>query len=297
MATCDRCGTQVGMPYRCRFCGGSYCEEHRLPESHDCPGLEEWNDPSGVFGEYEEEERSRVDRAVDAVSATGGPLGYLRGNATYVFLGLMALTALAQYIVAPLFGVAVNSGPWVDLFTLNTYNLTHVYPWFVSIFAHGGFGHLLFNGIALYFFGPPVERRMGSAKFAVLFVGAGVLAGLAQVLTAAALGDVAAVYGASGAIMAVMGVLTVLNPGLRVYLYFVIPMPLWVLTLGFATYSLFVTGFFGPGSGGVAQVAHLAGLGVGLLYGAYLKSRGGRGPNQLQLGGGRRGPGGGRGPF
>ncbi|WP_435098020.1 rhomboid family intramembrane serine protease [Halarchaeum sp. P4] len=295
MATCDRCGEQVGMPYRCRFCGGTYCEEHRLPESHDCPGLDEWNDPSGVFGEYEEEaDTSRVGRAVESVRATGGPLGYLRGNVSFVFLGLMVLTVFVQYAVAP---ALLSRSAWLTVFTLNTANIAFVFPWFTSIFAHGGFSHLLFNGIALYFFGPPVERRMGSGKFALLFLAAGALAGLAQVLTAAALGQYAAVYGASGAIMAVMGVLTVLNPSLRVYLYFFIPMPLWVLTLGFAAYSVFVATTWGVGGGGVAQVAHLAGLGLGLLYGAYLKSQGRRGPGQIALGGNRGGPGGGRGPF
>ncbi|GGN14459.1 rhomboid family intramembrane serine protease [Halarchaeum nitratireducens] len=279
------------MPYRCRFCGGTYCEEHRLPENHDCPGLDEWDDPAGVFGPEEtgREEKSRVERAVQSVGATGGPLGYLRGNVAYVFLGLMVLTVGLQGVVSTL---GISSVSAQNLFTLNTTNLLWVYPWFTSIFAHGGFAHLLVNGIALYFFGPTVERRVGSGRFAALFLGAGALAGLAQVGTAAFLGQYAAVLGASGAIMAVMGVLTVLNPSLRVYIYFILPVPLWLFTLGFAAYSLFVTSVGGIGSGGVAQVAHLAGLAVGLVYGAYLKSQGGRAPDELTLGGGPGGPGG-----
>jgi len=27
------------MPFRCSYCGGYFCAEHRLPEFHDCPGL------------------------------------------------------------------------------------------------------------------------------------------------------------------------------------------------------------------------------------------------------------------
>ncbi|MFB6078563.1 MAG: rhomboid family intramembrane serine protease [Halarchaeum sp.] len=294
MATCDRCGKQVGMPYRCRFCGGTFCDEHRLPENHECPGLEEWNDPSGVFGQAEAEGESRFGGVTDRVSATGGPLSYLRGNVTYVFLGLMVVTFALQYGIAPALGV--TGGQWQDLFTLNTYNVTWVYPWFVSIFAHGGFTHIFFNGLVLYFFGPAVERRVGSWKFAALFLVAGAVAGLAQVLTAAAMGSTAAVFGASGAIMAVMGVLTVLNPSLRVYLYFILPVPLWLFTLGFAAYSVFVAATQGIAGGQVAQIAHLAGLAIGLVYGSYLKSQGGRAPSELALGGNRRG-GGGRGPF
>lgn len=27
------------MPFRCPFCGGQFCSEHRLPENHNCPGI------------------------------------------------------------------------------------------------------------------------------------------------------------------------------------------------------------------------------------------------------------------
>jgi hypothetical protein len=28
------------MPYRCSYCGGIHCKQHRLPEKHDCDGVE-----------------------------------------------------------------------------------------------------------------------------------------------------------------------------------------------------------------------------------------------------------------
>jgi hypothetical protein len=96
-------------------------------------------------------------------------------------------------------------------------------------------------------------------------------------------------------------VLTVLNPNLKVYLYFVIPMPLWVLTFGFAAFSL-VAGFgaangVGALGGNVAHFAHLVGLVVGLAYGGRVKGRVGV-PQSLQFGGGGGGAGGpGRGRF
>lgn len=40
MTTCNYCAQKiVGLPYHCQRCGGSYCSDHRLPESHDCPGV------------------------------------------------------------------------------------------------------------------------------------------------------------------------------------------------------------------------------------------------------------------
>ncbi|MFB6124638.1 MAG: rhomboid family intramembrane serine protease [Halanaeroarchaeum sp.] len=305
MATCDVCGREEGMPYQCRLCGGTFCGDHRLPEAHDCPGLDNWNDPGGVFDSGFEESvstaetgnRSIADR-IPLDTGAGGVLGYFRGNVTYLFLTLMWLMLVVQMFVAPyLLGIPVYSGRWYALFTLNNANLTAVYPWFTAIFAHGGFTHIFFNSIVLYFFGPVVERRIGSRKFAVLFLLAGVVAGLAQVLVAAATGQFSAVLGASGAIAALLGVLTVLNPNLRIYLYFIIPMPLWVATALFAGYSLLVSSVGGIGFANVAQLAHLTGLGIGLLYGLVLKRRGARAPQQLQFGGGRRGGPGGPGRF
>lgn len=40
MTQCAHCNKKInGIPYTCKRCGGSFCGDHRLPESHDCPGL------------------------------------------------------------------------------------------------------------------------------------------------------------------------------------------------------------------------------------------------------------------
>ncbi|SDM11399.1 hypothetical protein SAMN04487949_0903 [Halogranum gelatinilyticum] len=304
MAECDQCGRYENLPYQCRRCGQTFCAEHRLPENHSCPGLNEWNDPSGVFDSGFDDsvnKEGRAKGAVKRVTGTGGFFGYFRGNMTYLFLGLMWITFLLQYLVFPqLLGVGRNTELWASLFVLRPGNITYVWTWFTSVFAHGSFQHIAFNSIALYFFGPAVEQRLRSRKFAALFLGAGILAGLAQIGTGLVLGGTAGVLGASGAIMGVMGVLTVLNPNLKVYLYFIIPMPLWVLTFGFALLSL-VAGFGSLNGGGflggnVAHIAHLAGLVIGLAYGSQIKGNQ-RAPQSLRFGGGG-GPGGpGRGRF
>jgi len=38
MVKCDKCGVATSMPFRCRYCGGYFCDQHRLPEFHDCTG-------------------------------------------------------------------------------------------------------------------------------------------------------------------------------------------------------------------------------------------------------------------
>jgi membrane associated rhomboid family serine protease len=307
MAKCDECGKHENLPYQCRRCGQTFCGEHRLPENHSCPGLNEWDDPAGVFeSDFDASVDNRGGRSkgvLDRLTSTGGPLGYFRGNMSYLFLGLMWITFALQFFVFPLLGFGPRSAVWQAVFVLSPDHIAYVWTWFTSIFAHGGFTHIAFNSIALYFFGPVVEQYIDTKRFTGLFFGAGVLAGLAQVgttlLTTGPFGP--GVVGASGAIMGVLGVLTVLNPNLKVYLYFIIPMPLWVLTFGFAAFSL-VAGFgdFGGAGalgGNVAHFAHLVGLLVGLAYGGRVKGSVGV-PQSLQFGGGRGGPGGpGRGRF
>jgi Zn-dependent protease len=38
MVQCDQCGKDEYMPFRCKYCGGYFCAEHRLPEIHNCTG-------------------------------------------------------------------------------------------------------------------------------------------------------------------------------------------------------------------------------------------------------------------
>ncbi len=292
------------MPYNCRHCGGTHCSEHRLPENHGCSGLHSWNDPSGVFdsgfddtADASGSKRESLLAKLPIDTGPGGPLAYFRGNVTYAVLALMWLTLLLQWIALAVGGQALHN----RLFVLTSWNVEYVWTWVTSIFAHdpGGIFHIVFNSIVIFFFGPMVERYLGSRDFAILFVVSGVLAGFGQIGVATAAGEPSAVLGASGAALAIMGVLTILNPNLKVYFMFFIPMPLWILTLGFAGISLLLVGGGAAGAGGIAHAAHLVGLLIGFAVGEYVKrTRSIRAPNQLQLGGpgGPGGPGG-RGPF
>ena len=33
---CQKCGTDIFLPFQCQYCGEYFCSEHRLPENHDC---------------------------------------------------------------------------------------------------------------------------------------------------------------------------------------------------------------------------------------------------------------------
>lgn len=37
MVYCEFCGKEIGyLPFKCKYCGGTFCKEHRLPENHAC---------------------------------------------------------------------------------------------------------------------------------------------------------------------------------------------------------------------------------------------------------------------
>ena len=37
MTYCEHCGEKIDyLPFKCKYCGGNFCQQHRLPENHDC---------------------------------------------------------------------------------------------------------------------------------------------------------------------------------------------------------------------------------------------------------------------
>jgi membrane associated rhomboid family serine protease len=142
-------------------------------------------------------------------------------------------------------------------------------PWILitHMFLHGSIGHILFNMYALVMFGGLLEQQIGSKRFLMLYLGAGLLAGILHGMT---LQGFQSALGASGAIMGIMGTLVVLMPNLRLLLFFAIPMPFWVAAIGWTLIDL--AGLFAQNSG-IGHLAHLVGLAVGLAYGFYLIKR------------------------
>jgi len=46
MGRCQLCKERVEIPFKCSYCGQIFCDDHRLPENHLCPGLpkkREWS--------------------------------------------------------------------------------------------------------------------------------------------------------------------------------------------------------------------------------------------------------------
>lgn len=71
-----------------------------------------------------------------------------------------------------------------------------------SVFMHNDFGHLLFNGFAIFVFAPPLERVLGGFRYGVLFLFSGIMGNIFTNFYSepvASLGASGAVYGIFGA--------------------------------------------------------------------------------------------------
>lgn len=298
MASCDVCGTEESMPYECHRCGGTYCSDHRLPEHHDCRGLTQYSGTAGS-GRFDNSVGSTTstttqsdDSLLEQTPSPGGLSGYFRNNTTYVFLLLIWVTFLLQQLVR-----AIDPTLHGTVFVLEANNLHHVWSYVTSVFAHSpdGLAHVGFNSLVLYFFGPQLERVIGSKRFSVLFLGSGVIAGVATALVYTQLPIGTGSLGASGAVLGVLGALAMLNPSMRVMLL-IPPVPVSLQTLVgvvIAVSVLFIA-VGNPFALGINHIAHLVGLLIGVGYGYRLKQQGGlQPPQQVRLGAGR-GPGRGR---
>lgn len=143
-------------------------------------------------------------------------------------------------------------------------------PWaiFTALFVHANFWHLFANMITLFFFGGFLYQLIGRNKFLLVYFAGGILGNIFHLLIALNTplfsADIPAI-GASGAVFAIAGVLVVLMPRLRVLLYFIIPLPLWVVVLIFMVIWSFLPG--------IAWTAHLGGLVLGLIAGFIFRRR------------------------
>jgi membrane associated rhomboid family serine protease len=141
----------------------------------------------------------------------------------------------------------------------------------LSQFSHADLGHLVFNMLTLYYFGPVVEGYLGGHIFTVYFA-----AGLVALVIVFLIhrGDAGyRVLGASGSITGILFAAIILNPSMSVYFMFVpvpIPSPIFALL-----YLAMSTWLMSRGElTRVSHEAHLGGAFTGLILGSLLSPYG-----------------------
>lgn len=131
------------------------------------------------------------------------------------------------------------------------------YRFITSMFLHGGVSHIVSNMIFLVALGEMLERVIGHARFALLYLLSGIGGDLFSVINAVRSEDFVPSIGASGAIFGLIGamlVIVILNDGH----YEGISIRRMIFAIAYMVYS-------GMQSEGIDNAAHLGGLVFGVL--------------------------------
>lgn len=165
-----------------------------------------------------------------------------------------------------LLSITIFTGPWfLGAFAFSPDRaVTHWWTFATYMFLHGGFLHLAFNMLMLFFFGPAVEDRMGGPTFGLYYFVCG-LGGAVFSFAVSAFTIVSPFVGASAAVFGVSLAFVMHWPNAPVYI-FPLPVPIkakW-LVIFLATVSL-VAAVSGA-QDGVAHLAHIGGFLFGFIY-------------------------------
>jgi len=187
-----------------------------------------------------------------------GPIGFL--IIANIILYIFTSVSHKLFLLFGLIPVAFLERPWTLL---------------TSMFLHSpfpSFWHIIGNMFTLYFFGSYLERLVGEKRFLIVYFIGGLLGNVFYLVSTLYLGigsPYSIVIGASGAVFALAGALTVISPKVKVFIIPIpVPIPLWVAVIG----GFLILSFM-PG---VAWQAHLGGLAFGVLMGLLFRRRGRR---------------------
>ena len=189
---------------------------------------------------------------------------FLRKPFKYTYKNAVLVIALINVSVFVLTSLFRNLSTYLGLVPILVVEAQTYWQFFTYQFVHGDFFHLAFNMLALFFFGVPVERKIGTKEFILYYLLVGTIDGVLSFLVYAATGFyIISLVGASGAIFGVLLLYAVIYPNSVVYLWAVIPVPAPLLILGYAVIELI--SIFSVGDG-VAHLTHFIGLLAGWVY-------------------------------
>ena len=164
--------------------------------------------------------------------------------------------------------------PDVNSLMFNAYRVWHRREWWrmlTSGLVHGGWGHLLFNMLTLYFFGTVVEQYFSAAfggtagivLYVVLYVSAIAVASLWDLFKNRDNPNYNAL-GASGAVSAVLFASILFEPKMGIYIYLIpIPVPGYIFAPLYLVYCWYMAR---RGTDNIGHTAHFWGAVYGLAF-------------------------------
>ncbi len=121
--------------------------------------------------------------------------------------------------------------------------------------------HIVGNMIALGFFGRAIEQKYGHREFLFFYLTAVFCGGLLWGILN--FNHEIPMLGASGAITAILILFAINFPNVTVLLFFFLPIPAWLLGIGYILYDLLGAS---SGKGNIAHEVHLAGAAFAVAY-------------------------------
>ena len=148
-----------------------------------------------------------------------------------------------------------------------------------SAFAHGDWGHIIFNLVFFIAFAGTVEALIGPRAFAASIVAISLFTGVFSSVSAYATGNHYWTLGLSGVVMGMMGMYSYLLPRgkIRCWYFFIIifgsiAVPAWALTLWYVGGDIIAL-FASDNHGMVNVMAHVTGGIAGFLFGVLFLSK------------------------
>ncbi len=174
-------------------------------------------------------------------------------------------------------GFATRSGAVVSIFrwlslTPGVFLRGAIWQPVSYMFLHdpGGLWHVLLNLFALWMFGGTLARDWGNRRFLHFYLICGAGAGLVDVAVRMMTGSAGVpTIGASGAVLAVVTAFAVTYPNTPILISFILPVPAWVIAVGYAAINLLgaVQDLSRGGNpSGTAFTVHLAGMALGYYF-------------------------------
>lgn len=163
------------------------------------------------------------------------------------------------------------NGKLLDKLILSPYDLardkSNWYQIFTSSLVHNDLAHLSFNILTFYFFAFGLEEQVGSPAFLSIYLTSLVASTIPTIIKEKNNPNYLTL-GASGAISGILFSFILLNPSIKMYLFFIpIPIPAPLFAIFFIIYSSFGEKKFNDG---INHSAHLYGALTGILVTFFL---------------------------
>jgi membrane associated rhomboid family serine protease len=184
------------------------------------------------------------------------------------------LASVIIFLVDNLVGRYFGMGNWLGL--PGSFGEFIFKPWTIItyMFMHGGFMHVLFNMLWLYWMGQLIIEYLNKDRFVAIYFLGGIVGGLTYLLLYNAMeltgnGTMGAgLIGASAGVMAIVIAAATLLPNFEVQLFLIGRLPLKYVGLGI----LIITSLLDFTNNMGGKVAHLGGALVGYLFVKQLQS-------------------------